>query len=243
MTDSRLRPGTTIDFPQVANLAREDSPEPGTAWGYLATPSDGATGPGVVVLHAWWGLNDTFRDVCDRLAAEGYVALAPDLYGDGAAATTVDDAQVRVKALDGVRAEQTVLGAIERITGAPESTPFGVAVLGFSMGANFALWASAKRADDVAATILVYGTGAAGDGRSAVQGHFGPEDEWEPKEEVDAMVDALRAAGRSVEIYEYPGAKHWFTEPDRPEYDPQAAELAWERILHFLRGHLREEAP
>jgi carboxymethylenebutenolidase len=231
-----------IDFPGALDPARDDAPAPGTGYGYLATPPDRATGPGVLVLHAWWGLNETFRDLCDRLAGEGFVALAPDLYGDGGSVTTVEEAEARVGALDHVRAEQILLGAVERLTNAPEVPPHGLGVIGFSMGANHGLWLSGKRPDDIVSTVIAYGTGEAGEGRSAVQAHLAPDDEWEPREGVDEMVGQLRAAGRDVEVHWYPGTKHWFMEPDRPEYDPAAAQLAWERALAFLRAHLSEEA-
>lgn len=234
--------GTMIDFPGAPDPARDDVPPPGTGYGYLATPPDRATGPGVLVLHAWWGLDQTFRDLCDRLAGEGFVALAPDLYGDGRSVTTVEEAEARVGALDHVRAEQTLLGAVERLMGAPEVAPHGLGVIGFSMGANHGLWLSGKRPDDIVSTVIAYGTGDVGEGRSAVQAHFAPDDEWEPREGVDEMVDELRAAGRQVEVYWYPGTKHWFMEPDRPEYDAGAAELAWDRALAFLRARLSEEA-
>ncbi len=234
-------PGTMIDFPAAPDPARDDAPPPGTGYGYLATPPDRATGPGVLVLHAWWGLNQTFRDLCDRLAGEGFVALAPDLYGDGRTVSTVQEAEERLAALDGARAEQTLLGAAERLSSAPEVPPHGLGVIGFSMGASFGMRLSGKRPDDIVATVIVYGTGSVGDGRSAVQAHFSPDDEWEPREGVDEMVGGLRAAGREVEVFWYPGTKHWFMEPDRPEYAAAAAELAWDRALGFLRARLSEE--
>lgn len=235
--------GTLIDFPGALDPDRDGGPEPGVAYGYLSAPPDRATGPGVLVLHAWWGLNQTFRDLCDRLAGEGFVALAPDLYGDGHAIRTVEEAEARLGALDGVRAQQTLLGAVDRLTGAPEVPPHGLGVIGFSMGANFGMWVSGKRPDEISATVIVYGSGAVGAGHSAVQAHLAPDDEWEPREGIDEMVNGLQAAGRAVEVHWYPGTKHWFFEPDRPEFDPAAAELAWDRMQAFLRTRLAEEAP
>jgi carboxymethylenebutenolidase len=195
----------------------------------------------VLLLHAWWGLNETFRGIADRLAQEGFVVLAPDLFGDGQAVTTVAEASERMDDLDDMRAEQIALGAIDRLFADPGLVGDRIGAVGFSMGANFGMWAALKRPDQVAANVLMYGSGAPGAGRSRVQGHFAPGDDWEPDDDVELMATGLRGAGRATDIYWYPGTRHWFFEPDRPEYDPAAADLAWSRMVPFLHDVLARE--
>ena len=204
--------------------------------GYLAEPPAG-DGPGVLVLHAWWGLNATFRQVCDRFAREGYVAFAPDLYHG----TVVDDvaaAEAKVRALDGERALAEVVEAARFLGERTAAAGGGLAVAGFSLGANFALDLSAAAPELIRSVVLFYGTGAAdfGASRASYLGHFAEDDDFEPAEEVDALEAALRSAGRPVEFHRYPGTGHWFFEPDRPQaYDETSAKLAWERTLAFLK--------
>ena len=203
--------------------------------GYLAVP-DAGDGPGVVVLHAWWGLNDTFRRTCDRLAREGYVAFAPDLF-HGTVVDEVAEAEALVKALDAEQAMADVARAT-RFLGERVPREHSVAVLGFSLGANFALDLSVAEPEQIRSVILFYGTGHAdfGKSRAAYLGHFAENDDFEPPAGVDELEAALRDAGRPVDFYRYPGTGHWFFEPDRPQaYDEAAASLAWERTLAFLR--------
>lgn len=223
-----------IEFPAVANPAREAAPPPATGRGYLARPAKG-NGVGVLVLHAWWGLNDAFRQMCDGLASEGFVALAPDAYGDGLAAGTVEEAEQRSEALDLPRAEQTLLGAADLLA---REVSGPVASVGFSMGSGFGLWLARKRPEQLGATVLFYGTGDPGDGQTPVLGHFPAKDEWQPAEEVEALEAQLREAGRLAAFHRYEGVAHWFAEPGRPEFDPAAAETAWQRTLEFLRERL-----
>ena len=223
-----------IEFPAAANTARDDAPPAGTGTGYLARPGKG-NGVGVLVLHSWWGLNDTFRQMCDGLASEGFVALAPDAYGDGQAARTVEQARERSDAMDLVAAEQTLLGAADLLA---QEVSGPIASVGFSMGSGFGLWLARKRPEQLGATVLFYGTGDPGDGQTPVLGHYAEHDKWEAPAEVDALESRLREAGRLAAFHRYPGAEHWFAEPDRPEFDPAAAESAWQRTLEFLRERL-----
>jgi carboxymethylenebutenolidase len=207
--------------------------------GFLARPAAGR-GPGVLVLHAWWGLNDTISAFCTRLAESGFVAFAPDLY-HGKVAATIPDAEALGSALDEnhvqAKAEiaQTV-GFLKAQVGADES---GLAVIGFSLGAYYALDLAAADPENIRSVVLFYGTGPAEFSRStaAYLGHFAENDPYEPRSNVDALEADLKQAGRPVTIYHYSGAGHWFFEPDRAEaYDPAAARLAWERTLAFLKG-------
>lgn len=207
--------------------------------GYLASPPTGR-GPGVLVLHAWWGLNDTMKAVCDRLAEAGFVAFAPDLY-QGEVADTIPAAEALAGALfqrvEGAKAEVAAAAAFlaDRAGGADR----GLAVIGFSLGASYALRLSNAAPEHIRRVVLFYGSGPDefGDSQAAYLGHFGTEDDFEPLESVAHLADALHGAGRPVTIYTYEGTGHWFAEPDRPDaYDEAAAELAWERTLAFLRG-------
>jgi carboxymethylenebutenolidase len=206
--------------------------------GFLATPPAG-TGPGVLVLHAWWGLNDTMKAFCTQLAEAGFVAFAPDLY-HGRVADTITEAEALGAALDAnfhqVKAEiaQAATFLKER-AGQPDR---GLAVIGFSLGAYYALDLAAADPERIRSVVLYYGTGDGDYSRSktAYLGHFAEQDEFEPSSNVDALGDALKRAGRPVTFYRYSGVGHWFCEPDREQaYHEPAARLAWERTLTFLQ--------
>jgi carboxymethylenebutenolidase len=209
--------------------------------GYLATPA-GGSGPGVLVFHAWWGLTDVFRDVCDRLAAAGFVAFAPDLY-EGRNASTVEQAQALLEARDFDRMHALATGALGYLHEHPAVAGSRVGTLGFSMGAAWAILLSSLAPNDIAAAVIFYGTESAdfGAARAAYLGHFAENDEWEPLDGVRQMEADMRAAGRDVTFYIYPGARHWFVEPNRPEYDPAATELAWSRTVGFLGERLARD--
>jgi carboxymethylenebutenolidase len=206
--------------------------------GYLALPSS-SHGLPVLVLHAWWGLNATVRATCDRLAAEGFVAFAPDLY-HGKLADTIPGAEALARALDArhLQAKAQVAQGARFLQQRAGREHRGVAVIGFSLGAYYALDLAAAEPGRVHSVVLFYGTGG-GDwsrSRAAYLGHFAEPDDYEPKAEVDALEAALRRAGRRVVFHRYPGSGHWFFEPDRTQaYDPAAAALAWERTLAFLK--------
>lgn len=208
--------------------------------GYLAAPA-GGTGPAVLVLHAWWGLNDTFKALCDRLAAEGFLAFAPDMF-NGRIAATVDEAMNMGDVREADYVEEAALAAVRYIT---QRQPGGIGVVGFSFGAAWAIVLSKLFPEDVRAVVLFYGAYAPdlSAAKAAFLGHFAEVDEWEPREGVEELRGALEAAGRPVAFHFYPGAGHWFFEPDRPDaYQPEAAALAWARTLAFLREQLTNEA-
>ncbi len=217
------------------------------ATGYLATP-DGVTGPGVVVLHAWWGLTEPFRDVCDRLAEAGFVALAPDLYR-GKTASTVDKAQALASALnqEDARVRGDIRGALQFLRQHGASSPadgrgaFGF--VAFSLGGAYALDMSIELADEIAAVVIFYATYTGldfGRAKAAYLCHFAENDPYEPAESVEQLSQELQAAGRQATMFIYPGTTHWFFEANRPDaYDAAAATLAWERTVAFLNAELR----
>jgi carboxymethylenebutenolidase len=209
---------------------------------YLALPKNGRRGPGVVVLHSWWGLNEFFKKVCDRLAQEGFVAAAPDLY-NGAVATTLEDAKKLSESLDREQALIKVVGTAEFLKTHASVQGSGMGAVGFSLGASWALRLSIVEPNDIAAVVVFYGTG---DGnfslaKAAYLGHFAPQDPWETDQDIQNLEDMLHSAGRETVFYTYLGTNHWFMEENRPkEYDPQAAGLAWQRTLDFLKKQLVE---
>jgi carboxymethylenebutenolidase len=214
---------------------------PGGNRAYLAVPESGA-GAGVLVLHAWWGLTSVFTDVCDRLAAEGFVALSPSLFPGGATAATIAEAEALLAAHDEATVvEPVVLAAVEQLRGLPAVTGAQVGVIGFSLGAYWALHMSQVRPDDVSAVVAVYGTddGDYSTARAAYLGHFAEHDDFEPLEAVRALEERIRAAGREVTFHVYPGTGHWFAEPNQPDvYNAAAAALVWDRTLAFLKAQL-----
>lgn len=206
--------------------------------GYLALPPAGA-GRLVLVLHAWWGLNDALKAFCNRLAEAGFVAFAPDLY-HGQVADTIPGAEILRDALfenfDQARVEVKEAAVFL-------NDHFGhtgsLAVIGFSLGAFFALELSVAAPELIRSVVVFYGTRPGDDypaAHAAYLGHFAESDDFEPQSEVNRLEQALRDAGRPVAFYQYPGVGHWFFEPDRlPAYNPAAANLAWERTLAFLQ--------
>jgi carboxymethylenebutenolidase len=214
--------------------------------GFLAVPSTGK-GPGVLVLHAWWGLNDTIKAFCTRLATAGFVAFAPDLY-HGKVAETIAGAETLGAALDSNhrQAQAEIAEATrvltERAGQAEAKGRPGLAVIGFSLGAYYALDLAAAAPEQIRTVVLFYGTGGGdfSNARADYLGHFAENDEYEPQANVDQLAEALRRAGKGplgeVTFYHYPGTGHWFFEADRAQaYNPAAAELAWERTLAFLK--------
>ncbi len=206
---------------------------------YLTKPANG--GPGVLLLHAWWGLKPFFKQVSDQIAEQGFTVLAPDLYR-GQIAKTIDEAKA-LREIYESEAEikimgDTVTAAKDYLVSLRSGKPIGV--MGFSMGAAWAILTMTKEAD-VAATVLFYGayTPDFSKAKAKVLGHFSDNDEWEPMEGVRDMETNMKAAGLNVTFHIYPGVHHWFVESDRPEYDPAAAKLAWSRTFEFLKQNLK----
>jgi len=205
--------------------------------GFLAIPPTGK-GRGVLVLHPWWGLNETMKAFCTQLAEAGFVAFAADLY-HGKVADTIAEAETLSNALDTNQARADIADATmfldER---AGQTADRGLAVIGFSLGAYYALDLSVADPEHIRPVVIFYGT-RAGDyssSRAEYLGHFAETDEFEPQSDVDKLEATLRRAGRPVSFYRYAGTGHWFFEPDRPEaFNQAAASLAWDRTLAFLK--------
>ncbi len=204
----------------------------------LALPPKGQ-GPGVLVLHAWWGLNPFFKEVCNNLAEQGFVTLAPDL-NKRQVANTVEEAKALMEKRDFEFTGDTVMAAKDFLLAHPACTKEKLGVVGFSMGGAWSIILAAYAPEQVATTVLFYGNGEADFSKikSKVMGHFSDIDEWEPLEGVQQLEKALQAAGVETTFHYYPGKKHWFVETNRPEYDLTSADLAWMRTFDFLKANL-----
>lgn len=205
--------------------------------GYIAGPDPEAGATGVLLLHAWWGLDADLLAFADRLGEAGFPVLAPDLFG-GRTADTIEGAEALATGADEALADAITLGSVDAL--ATRLGPSGrIVALGFSFGAAWALWLPAKRSESVVGTVVYYGSMDGPSLRSAtapVLGHFAGDDPYEPEENIAGLETALREAGREATIHRYPGTGHWFAEPSKSAYDAPAAELAWERTLAFLHA-------
>jgi carboxymethylenebutenolidase len=222
--------GTTIDFPRTSG---------GTAKGYLAEAKD-PKAPGVVVIQEWWGLQGQIKSVCDRLAAAGFHALAPDLFGgkvipyhDKAAASAA------MGSLDFKRTtDEDVRGAVKHLAASGGK----VGLTGFCMGGAITI-IGAVHIPELSAAVCFYGIPPESVAppekiRVPLQAHFASQDDWCTPDVVNAFEKKLRGAGKSFEIHRYEG-HHAFMNSDRKEvYGAEAAKLAWDRAVAFFRKHL-----
>lgn len=210
-----------------------------TLGAYLAIPKSGR-GPGVMVLHSWWGLTPFYGALCERLAARGFVAMAPDFYNGATAQTAIEARRLR-DTLDDRATSRLLVAAAKHLQAHPETGDLPMATLGVSLGCRWALALAEAMPEDVAAAVVFYGLqrGRYRRSRAAFLGHFGMTDPLTPLKEIRALEAALKNIGCDVsfEIYDHVG--HSFFETDRPEaYDPGAATLAWNRTLRFLHEKL-----
>ena len=204
-----------------------------TARAYVRTP-DSATA-GLVVLHAWWGLNDDVVAYADRLADAGYGVMAPDMF-NGQVTAEIAEAERLSGEGDTSSPQVVAFNAVDRLA---ERLPAGapIATLAFSFGAPYATWTPSER-PAVVGTVVYYGAWAGSwvtNSKAPLLGHFAETDPFTSAEDVATFETAFKSAGREITTHVYPGTKHWFAEPSRPEYDPSAAELAFERTLAFLQ--------
>jgi len=213
----------------------------GAARGYLALPAAGR-GPGVLVLHEWWGLVPHVQDVCDRLAREGFVALAPDLYR-GACTGDPDEAGRLMMHLELPRAATDLDAAVTTLLGHGAVTGAKLGAIGFCMGGQLALLA-ATRNRRIGAVVDFYGIHPAvtldfSGLEAAVLGLFAERDAFVPPEAAKQLEAALRQAGKRASIRIFPGVGHAFFNDARADaYDAAAAAEAWRDTLSFLRAEL-----
>ena len=219
----------------------------GTARGYLAIPA-GGSGPGVIVLQEWWGLAPQLKRVADRLAAEGFTALAPDLYhGELAAHDEMDKATHLMTTLDQQRAARDMLGAIDALIAHDACSSATVGIVGFCMGGMLTLRLAALAGDRISAAAPYYGA-PLGDNAidwsnlaAKVRGHYASNDDFFPPTGCLALAEELRGLGKDVEFEVYPNTGHPFANEDDPfgTYDAAAAATAWAATLELLRAEVR----
>ena len=211
--------------------------------GYLAAPKT-VQGPGVVVIQEWWGLVDHIKDVCDRFAAEGFVALAPDFY-HGEIAKSPDEAGKMMMALRIDEAEKDLKGAIDYLLAHAATSSSKVGTVGFCMGGALSLYAATKN-DNVGACVVFYGGHPnvkpdLANLKSPVLGIYGERDRSVSPSVVHELERKLKELGKSFEYHIYPDADHAFFNDTRPTvYNAEAAADAWTRTVEFLRSHLQE---
>ncbi len=212
-----------------------------TTPGYVALPASGS-GAALIVLQEWWGLVDHIKDVADRFADEGFVALAPDLY-HGESTSSPDDAGRLMMALDIDRAARDVSGAVQYLLGLGAVAPKKVGTVGFCMGGQLAL-AAACQSSEVAACVDFYGvhpniTLDFSGLRAPVLGLFAENDAFVSPEVAGKLEHDLNEAGATTDFHIYPGVDHAFFNDTRPDvHDAAAASDAWRRSVEFFRAHL-----
>ena len=213
----------------------------GTTSGYLATPASGK-GPGVIVIQEWWGLVPHIKDVCDRFAAEGFVALAPDMY-HGESTKSPDEAGKLMMALRVDEAEKDLRGAIQYLLG-HGAMGDKVGTIGFCMGGALSLFAASKNTQ-VGACVVFYGIHPnvkpdLPNLQAPVLGIYAERDAYVPPSAVHELEGKLKELGKPAEMHIYPGVDHGFFNDTRPEaYNEEAAKDAWRRVLKFFGEHLR----
>ena len=210
--------------------------------GYLVKPESG-TGPGLIVIQEWWGLTDQLARTCDQLAKDGFVALAPDLYG-GRVTHDSDEAGELMGTLDFAKAARELAGAVDYLL-QDESVTGKVGAIGFCMGGGFVLALAAEAGDKLSAAVPFYGVVPAEfDGwdkiTAPVQGHFAEVDQMTPPDKARVIEQKLRDAGVEADFYIYAGAGHAFCNDDNlmGTWNPEACELAMGRATAFLKDKL-----
>ena len=216
---------------------RGETVELGGGQAYLAMP-EGAEAPlpGVVVVHEWWGLNDNIRHWTDRLAAEGFAAVAVDLYG-GSLAREPDEAMKLMRAVDPDAAQAMLRAAHEFLASEPRIAAQRRGVVGWCFGGSWSLRHAIATAD-LDAAVVYYGQPVTDPAElSKIQaellGVFGNLDRSIPPETVDAFVAAVEEAGKTIEVHRY-DADHAFANPSSARYQADAAADAWDRVRAFL---------
>ncbi len=213
-----------------------------SASGYLASPSRGH-GAGLIVLQEWWGLVDHIKTVVDRFAEAGFVALAPDLYR-GETASSPDDAQRLVMALDMPQTARALRGAAEYLANLDAVQPKKIGVIGFCLGGQLALFGATAHPDVFSAVVDFYGVFNPrvpvdlSKLRAPVQAHFGRHDKSIPIERAEQLMADVASTGVRSEHFVYEAGHAFFNDARAVVYNAEASALAWSRTMAFLRENL-----
>ena len=217
-----------------------------TASGYLALP-EGRRGPGVIVVQEWWGLDSGTKEMADRLAVAGFVALAPDLYhGELAGHTEMDKAGELMSALPADRAARDMSGAVDYLADHDATTSDGIGVMGFCMGGLLTFVLAALRPDRIVAAVPFYGFPTGDDQPdyreidAAIQGHMAEIDDFFPPDAARALEAELKALGKDVTITVHEGAGHAFMAPHNAlgTQNQELYDQIWPQATAFLHEHI-----
>jgi carboxymethylenebutenolidase len=227
--------GELVEFPSNGH----------TCSGYLGTPTSGR-GPGLIVIQEWWGLVPHIKEVVDRFADAGFVALAPDLF-HGETTTEPDEAGKLMMALNMKTAAKDMSGAVDFLLGHEATTTATVGVTGFCMGGGLALMLATQRPDAISACVPFYGLipwpNAEPDWsklNAAVLGHFAENDSFFGPEQVKRLEDQLRSHGKQVEMIIHADCEHAFFNDHRPEvHEPEASRRAFDMTVEFMRNNIK----
>jgi carboxymethylenebutenolidase len=232
-------PGLNTEGSLTAGIVEYPATDGETLMGYLAYQTGGEAKPAVVVIQEWWGLNDHIKDVANRFANEGFVALAPDLY-HGVVATEPDEARKLVMELDTPAAVQEIQQAIAFLQAQDFVGSDKVGIVGFCMGGGLVLQ-TALQEDDLSGGVVFYGSPLSAEEAKQVKAPIltliGTEDRI-PVSGVEAMHASFDAAGIENEFHVYEGAQHAFFNDTRASYHEEAAADAWSRTLAWFRDHV-----
>lgn len=218
--------GTIVEFKSNGGMAK----------GYLSLP-ESKKGKAVILLQEWWGLVDHIKDVADRLAKEGFVVLAPDLY-HGEATNNPTDAQKLVMAMEIAQVEKDVRGCVQYLLSSGYSSSKGIGIVGFCMGGALSLY-SACLNPQISACVVFYGIRKDVENKfdqlqAKVMGFFGDQDKGNPIERVREIEVQLKKKDPNNSFTVYPGAQHAFFNDTRPAYNPEAAKDSWGKMLTFF---------
>ena len=219
-----------------AKLTGVPDPHGHAGQAYLVRPESGV-GPGVLLLHSWWGLNRATKDTADALAGEGFVVVAPDLF-DGRRPRDADEAEAVLAAADPNAMAALVLSSTVALRSQSADPDSPVSAVGFSMGGSWALWLATRQPDSVNAVVTYYGSQTIDFEalRAPVLGHFAESDALVTDDELTELHAHLLLLEKDVRIHRYAGTVHGFAEEGWPgAHDPPAAALAWTRTVEFLR--------
>lgn len=209
--------------------------------GYLASPASGH-GPGVVLVQEWWGLVDHIKRVADRFATEGFFALAPDLY-HGEKTKYPEAASRLMMALNTSEVAKDIGGAATYLLALDGVAPKWLGAVGFSMGGQLALFGACEFPQRIGASVDFYGVHplikpTVSRLSGPVLAHFGLRDNTTPPDAANALVQRIREAGKQVEAHFYDAGHAFFNDDRSQAYDADAAQLAWQRTIKFLRSAL-----